>query len=202
MNLRLAAVLAMGIPIAACTASDPGTTMTLSSPAFADQGMLPSAYSCDGANVSPPLAIAGVPRDAKSLALIVEDPDAPNGTFVHWTMWNIDPSVTAIAENTLPAGAVQGRNGAGDRRYAGACPPSGTHRYEFRLYALRDRLAIAPDADATALRAAMDGSIVAHAETMARYARTASGSAASVEPESQPGSTVETTSGTDGGPAY
>jgi Raf kinase inhibitor-like YbhB/YbcL family protein len=115
--------------------------LTLQSSAFADQGNIPAKYTCDGNSTIPPLAISGVPAEAKSLALIVHDPDAPvAGGFTHWVIWNIDPTATSIPEGTVPAGAMQGRNGSGSVGYTGPCPPSGMHHYQFLLYALDAKL--------------------------------------------------------------
>lgn len=146
--------------------------MTLSSPAFAEGGTIPAKYTCDGADVRPPLRIAGVPRNARSLAVVVEDPDAPGGTFVHWVAWNIDPRTATLPEKAVPAGAVTGRNDFGTTGYRGPCPPSGTHRYFFRLFALDTALSLPAGADRTRLNAAMKGHIVARAECMGRYGRT------------------------------
>src|SRR5438874_13828697 len=117
----------------------PSFGMTLSSPAFANNGEMPKKYGCSasgGAAVSPPLTIAVVPQEAKSLALIVDDPDAPGGTFTHWVVWNIAPTTTSIAEGLPPAGASEGRSSSGKNGYAAPCPPSGEHHYVFTLYAL------------------------------------------------------------------
>ncbi len=116
-------------------------TMKFTSPAFEPNGSIPSQYTCDGQGMSPPLQIGDAPPAAKSLVLIVHDPDAPiAGGFTHWVMWNIPPQTTAIAENTVPAGAVQGQNGAGGNKWTAPCPPSGTHHYQFMLYALDAQL--------------------------------------------------------------
>lgn len=110
--------------------------MKLTSPVFNDGGYIPVKYTCDGENVNPPLEISGVPENAKSLALIVDDPDAPAGDWVHWTLWNIPPQTKNILENNIPAGAIEGKTDFGRPGYGGPCPPSGTHRYQFKLYAL------------------------------------------------------------------
>ena len=89
----------------------------------------PARFTCDGANVNPRLDIAGVPAGARSLVLIVDDPDAPAGTWNHWLLWNIDPATTVIAGDSVPTGAIQGRSDFGQKKYIGASPPSGTHRY-------------------------------------------------------------------------
>lgn len=143
----------------------------ISSPAFPHNGSIPARHTCDGPDLSPPLRIEGVPPGAKSLALIVDDPDAPGGTWVHWIVWNIDPATREIPENRLPGGAVQGRNGFGTEKYGGPCPPSGTHRYFFRLYALDAPLALARGADKARLESAMKGHVLGQAEFVGLYAR-------------------------------
>src|SRR3989338_10824520 len=110
--------------------------MNITSSAFKEGESMPAIYTCEGRNINPPLRFGNVPSTAVSLALIVDDPDAPMGTWVHWTMWNIDPAITEIGENSVPAGAVQGLTSSNKNAYGGPCPPSGTHRYFFKLYAL------------------------------------------------------------------
>lgn len=110
----------------------------------------------------------GVPRAAKSLVLTVEDPDAPGGLFSHWLVWNISPSLTKIAENSLPAAAVQGRNDFGKSGYGAPCPPSGTHRYFFRILALDRKLTLEAGAKRAALDQALRGHILARGEIMGR----------------------------------
>ena len=114
------------------------TSIMLGSPAFANNTALPIKYSCRGQNISPPLVIANVPTGTKSLVLILHDPDAVNGDFTHWLLWNIPPDTVQIAENSTPTGAVNGTNDSDNTGYFGACPPAGTgtHRYMFELYAL------------------------------------------------------------------
>ncbi len=107
-------------------------SLKLSSPAFSNSEMISPIYTCDGADVNPPLVIDGVPADAKSLALIVDDPDATSGDFVHWTLWNISPDTREIAENTVPQGAVEGMTDFGASGWGGPCPSKGTHRYYFK----------------------------------------------------------------------
>ena len=116
----------------------PSMGMTLASPAFANGGEIPAKYGCSGGGqaVSPPLTIGGVPAQAKSLALIVDDPDAPGGTFTHWLVWNIAPATASVAEGLPPAGASEGKNGYGKSGWGAPCPPSGEHHYVFVLYAL------------------------------------------------------------------
>ncbi len=107
--------------------------MKLTSPTFTNNSNLPTKYTCDGQGINPPLVISGVPANAQSLALISDDPDAPIGTFVHWLVWNIDSKITEIKENSIPQGASLGKTSAGTTGYVAPCPPSGTHRYFFKV---------------------------------------------------------------------
>ncbi len=145
--------------------------MKFSSPAFGNQQSIPSKYTCDGDSINPPLSINDVPSTAKSLALIVDDPDAPMGTWVHWTMWNIDPKITEIGENSVSVGAVQGLTSSNKNVYGPPCPPSGTHRYFFKLYALDTLLDLPSNSDKAALEAAMQGHVLESAELMGTYQR-------------------------------
>lgn len=147
------------------------STLTIASPAFKHNESIPEKYTCDGADVNPPLVIEGVPPGAKSLALIVDDPDAPRGTWVHWVVWNIDPKTKEIKENSVPAGAKQGMNDFRSRNYGGPCPPSGTHRYFFKLYALDTAPDLGPDTTKAVLEKAMMGHILAQAEIIGLYRR-------------------------------
>ena len=117
----------------------------VSSSAFENNTHIPRKYTCDGADINPPLKIENVPPGARSLALIVDDPDAPGGVWVHWVAWNIDPSIAEIKENSLPKGSIQGQNDFRRQGYGGPCPPA-THRYFFKLYALDAGLRLAPPA--------------------------------------------------------
>jgi Raf kinase inhibitor-like YbhB/YbcL family protein len=112
--------------------------MKISSPAFAPNTSIPTKFTCDGENISPQLNFADIPLNTQSLALIVDDPDAPRGTYTHWVLYNLPPSTAGLKENaqTLPAGTLSGKNSGGDMHYAGPCPPTGSHRYFFKLYAL------------------------------------------------------------------
>jgi len=144
--------------------------MNISSSAFTDGGPIPAKYTCDGANVSPPLAFAGVPAGAKSITLIVDDPDAPGGTFDHWIVWNIPPGTKSLAEGQSPPG-VSAPNGFGKSGYGGPCPPRGEHRYEFKLYALDTTLDLPQTASKADVENAMSGHTIARAEMMGRYER-------------------------------
>ncbi len=147
------------------------TTLTITSPAFKNGELIPSKFTCDGADISPALAIGNVPPEAKSLALIMDDPDAPGGMWVHWVVWNIDPATREIPEDSVPAGARLGRNDFRQTPYGGPCPPSGTHRYFFKLYALDTRLELAAGTDKAGLEKAMKGHVLAQAELMGKFKR-------------------------------
>jgi Raf kinase inhibitor-like YbhB/YbcL family protein len=145
--------------------------LTLASQAFAEGEAIPARYSCEGDDVSPPLEWRGEPAATRSLALIVDDPDAPVGVFVHWLAWGIDPRRGALAEGE--SGAVEGTNGFGTIGYRGPCPPPGhgPHRYFFRIYAVDGELDVAPGAEREALERTMEGRIVAEATLIGTYER-------------------------------
>ena len=144
--------------------------MKVTSSAFQEGGNIPSKFTCDGGNTSPPLQIAGVPSEAKTLVLIADDPDAPGGLFTHWLVWNIPPQTNSIAEGSAPKG-VQGTNDFGKSGYGAPCPPSGSHRYYFRVFALDHELTLPAGAKRSQLNGAMKGHVVAQGELMGRYAR-------------------------------
>jgi len=145
--------------------------MKIESPSFSNNEMIPPNYTCDGANVNPPLMISGAPEDAKSLVLIVDDPDAPSKTWVHWTIWNIDPDTKEILENGIPQGAVEGMTDFGIPGYGGPCPPSRIHHYFFKLYALDITLDLSSSASAVNIQEAMQGHILDSAELIGIYGR-------------------------------
>ncbi len=136
------------------------SAFTIVSPAFADGASIPDQFTCRGANVSPPLSFNGTPEHAASIALIMHDPDAPGGDFLHWSLWNINPHLSSLPADTVPTGALAGRNGFGTSAYGGPCPPSGTHRYIFELFALDIELGLPPGSDEQELREAMEGHII------------------------------------------
>lgn len=138
------------------------------SSAFASGSNIPAQFTCKGANTNPPLQFEAIPKGAKSLALIVDDPDAPGGLFSHWLIWNIEPTTTQIGEKIVPSGAMEGTNDFGKPGYGGPCPPSGTHRYFFRLFALDRPLDLKPGAKRSALEHAMKGHVVGQGELMGR----------------------------------
>jgi Raf kinase inhibitor-like YbhB/YbcL family protein len=142
----------------------------LTSPAFPNGGLIPRAYTCDAAAASPPLRWTVPPRGTRSLALSVKDPDAPAGTFVHWTAWNVSPRARRLAPGQHAP--REGRNSAGARGYTPPCPPSGpAHHYVFRLYALRAKLGLAAGASPTAFDRALRGRVIAVARLVGRYRR-------------------------------
>jgi hypothetical protein len=143
--------------------------LAVRSPAFSDHGMIPAKYTCEGENVSPPLEIGQLPEEARSLVLIIEDPDAPAGTWLHWVVWNI-PVTHLIHEDGILG--EQGLNDFGRRTYGGPCPPSGTHRYYFKVYALDDLLELTSGTRRPAVEAAMRNHIVGFGETVGLYQRT------------------------------
>jgi Raf kinase inhibitor-like YbhB/YbcL family protein len=145
--------------------------LAIGSPAFADGQPIPPKFTADGANLSPALAIANPPPGTACYALIVDDPDAPMGTWVHWVAWNIPSGATTIPEGRLPAGSVEGRNSWGRTGYGGPSPPSGTHRYHFKLYALDRTLELPRTADKAALIDAMEGRVLARAQLTGTYRR-------------------------------
>lgn len=146
-------------------------TMVIQSTAFANNAPIPSKYSCEGESISPPLTFESVPEDAKSLVLIVEDPDAPVELYVHWVVFNIQPSVREFEEGKAPAGAVEGLNSSGDAGYTGPCPPSGTHRYFFKLYALDSILKTPTIADRKSILEEMQGHVIGEAELVGLYSK-------------------------------
>jgi len=145
--------------------------LKITSTAFQHNGIIPSKYTCDGKNISPPLMIENCSPEAKSIAIIVDDPDAPMGTWVHWVLWNISPNVKEIKEDTVPAAAVEGVNNFKRHSYGGPCPPSGPHRYFFKVYALDTKLNINPDSNKTDLEKAMKGHIIAEGQIIGLYKR-------------------------------
>lgn len=146
--------------------------MQIKSREFGDNERIHEKYTCDGENINPPLEITDVPKKSESLVLIVDDPDAPRGTFVHWVLWNIPPYTKEIKEDSVPDKAVQGKNDFGKNSYGGPCPPSGTHRYRFRLYALDKTLELDPDTtEIEELERAMAGHIIAQSTLVGLYSR-------------------------------
>lgn len=149
------------------------STMEITSTAFEKGGNIPPKYTCSGANINPELRFIGVPKEAKSLALIMDDPDASRGiTFNHWLVWNIPPDTQTIPEDGALAGAVQGKNDAGKNGYSGPCPPSGKpHHYRFKLYALKEELKLRTDANLEDLDLEINKNLIEQAELIGIYER-------------------------------
>lgn len=148
--------------------------MQITSPVFTHNTALPDLYTCNGDDINPALDISGVPVGTRSLVLIVDDPDAPDPAapsvvWEHWIVWNIDPGTSAIAAGSIPAGAVQGTNSWGRTEYGGPCPPIGTHRYFFKLYALDTDLALGTTSIKADVEAAMQGHVLARAELIGLF---------------------------------
>jgi Raf kinase inhibitor-like YbhB/YbcL family protein len=148
--------------------------MKLTSPSFQNGGIIPSRYTCEGANVSPPLEIFQVPPDAKSLVLIMDDPDVPkhlrsDGMWDHWIIFNMPPTLKKIAETVGPTSGVKGMTTFGHTRYGGPCPPDREHRYFFKVYVLEKMLSLKEGASKKEIEQAMQGHIIAKAELMGRY---------------------------------
>ena len=166
VTVTFAIVLAAIVSLAAG-----GVKMKITSSSFQEGGDIPSKFSCDGQNINPALRIEGTPSNAKSLLLIMDDPDAPVGLFTHWLLWNIDPKTTDIAEKSVPKGAVQGTNDYPTLGYGGPQPPSGTHRYYFKIFALDQMLDLKAGVKRAEVDAAMRGHVIAQGELMGRYSK-------------------------------
>lgn len=150
--------------------------MKIESPVFRDGGSIPAEYTCDGRDISPPLSWSGVPGGIRSLALICDDPDAPMGTWVHWVLYNLPSETLSLPEGVPPdavldSGALQGKNDFGRIGYGGPCPPSGKHRYFFKLYALDSLLSLKQGAEKKELLKAMEGHIRGECRIVGHYAR-------------------------------
>ncbi len=145
--------------------------MEITSSAFQNNGFIPKKYTCDGENINPPLQFNNVPQSAVSLALIVDDPDAPNGTWVHWLVWNINPKDKIIKEGAYLDDWMEGITSFGKNGYGGPCPPSGTHRYFFKLYALDKKVSLGENSGKEELIKEMQGHILAKAELVGLYSR-------------------------------
>jgi Raf kinase inhibitor-like YbhB/YbcL family protein len=171
-----------------CARPEPGGTQSsptpnqdkpeikLTSTAFKEGESIPRAYTCDGVSVSPPLEWSGVPKTAKTIAIVADDPDAPGGTWVHWVLYNLPAANIGLVENlaateNLTAGGFQGKNDFGKVGFGGPCPPSGTHRYFFRIYALDSELPLKAGATKAELIKAMEGHTVGQGQLMGTYRR-------------------------------
>jgi Raf kinase inhibitor-like YbhB/YbcL family protein len=143
--------------------------LIISSPVFTNNNFIPEKYSCDGDGINPPIFIEKVPERTESLALIMDDPDAASGTFVHWIIWNIDPALSQIAEDSVPG--VEGLNSGGRKGYTGPCPPSSKHRYFFKVFALDSMVSLNANSKKGDLEKAMEGHVLAKGEIMGLYRR-------------------------------
>ncbi|MDE1769591.1 MAG: YbhB/YbcL family Raf kinase inhibitor-like protein [Thaumarchaeota archaeon] len=144
--------------------------LKVSSSAFENEGVIPSEFTCDGQDISPPLSITDVPKETKTIAIIMDDPDAPMGTFTHWLVWNIPSDKTQFAKGEK-IDFVQGRTSFGSQSYGGPCPPSGTHRYFFKIYALDTKLELKQGSSVKDLEKAIKGHVVAESVLMGKYSR-------------------------------
>ena len=172
---RYRRLLVAALLLAACRgpAAPPASGLRLTSSAFNEGGKIPVRFTCDGENVSPPLVWTGAPAATRSFALVVNDPDAPAGDWVHWVVFNLPAGTALLAAGPapLPEGTGQGRNDFGEGRYGGPCPPGGTHRYVHTLYALDTVLTGLSSPTRDALQAAMKGHVLASATLTGRYSR-------------------------------
>lgn len=159
-----------------CPGNDPGSKMYLKSPSFDHKGMIPAKFTCDGPNYSPALEWGNLPENTASLALICDDPDAPSKVWVHWVIYNIPPEKEKLKERLNPQkrfenGMLQGINSFGNTGYGGPCPPSGTHRYFFKLYALDIQLDNKPGLTKSELLNKVKGHILEQTGLMGKYRR-------------------------------
>jgi Raf kinase inhibitor-like YbhB/YbcL family protein len=144
-------------------------SLKIGSSAFSNKEDIPQKYTCEGENINPPITIENIPSGTKSITLIIDDPDAPHGTFDHWIIWNIRPT-KMIVENTAPG--IEGKNSFGTTNYNGPCPPEGKHRYFFKVYALDTLLNVNAGADKKAIEKAMEDRILAKGELVGHYKKT------------------------------
>jgi Raf kinase inhibitor-like YbhB/YbcL family protein len=179
---RMLAFVLSFVLLAGCAPAEPkpqgGGDMSfqLTSTSFAPGAAIPSKYSCRGENVSPTLAWTEPPNGTQSFALVVDDPDAPAGTWVHWVLFNLPPTARTLPEGMpggaqLPDGSLHGKNSSAHLAYDGPCPPSGTHRYFFKLYALDTTLNLSSGVDKAKLLSAMEGHVLAVAELMGTFSK-------------------------------
>jgi len=146
--------------------------MLITSPSLKNGEYIPKKFTCDGGDINPEFQVQNVPEDAKSLVLIMDDPDAPSGTFTHWTVWNINPETIYIKEESKPPGSVEGINSAGQIGYIGPCPPAGNpHRYFSTLYALDIRLEVVQGASREVLEGVLRGHVIEKTELLGIYGR-------------------------------
>jgi Raf kinase inhibitor-like YbhB/YbcL family protein len=179
--LLVLALLFYGLQDNAFSANKGGGRMEITSSVFTEGGMIPAKYTCDGQNISPPLAWKDAPSGTKSFTLVCDDPDAPMGTWVHWVIYNIPPNIAKLDENVKPEkecsnGMRQGSNSWPKIGYGGPCPPSGAHRYYFKLYALDSVLDIKPGAARELVLQVIKGHVLAETQLMGKYQRQKQGS--------------------------
>ena len=165
----LSLVLIFYLPFALAEDAPETGALKLTSPVFENNKPIAPRYTCDGENINPPLTIRNVPRGTKSLALLLDDQDAPRGSYVHWIVWNIDPETKDIKEDSVPENAVEGTNDFKKRNYGGPCPPTRAHRYVFKLYALDIRLNLEASSTKAALEKAMKGHVLAQTQLLTSY---------------------------------
>lgn len=178
MYQKICPLLIVLILLCSCQSQDKSEpeTIGVESSAFKEGDMIPKKYTCDDIDISPPLTWSSIPDGSKSLALICDDPDAPAGTWVHWVLFNLPAETKELSENippqkTLANGAKQGENDFGQIGYGGPCPPSGTHRYYFKLYALDTELSLDSGATKKQLLEAMEEHILGQGQLMGKYKR-------------------------------
>ena len=164
------------VPTPPAVTPEDSRQLTVTSRAFKEGEAIPRQYTCDGINISPPLEWSGVPKTAKTIAIIADDPDAPAGTWVHWVLYNLPADNIGLVENlpsteNLKAGGFQGKNDFGKIGYGGPCPPSGTHRYFFKVYAVDTELPLKAGATKAEVEKAMEGHVLAQAQLMGSYGR-------------------------------
>ena len=172
----LVGMILAGLALLPLASGGADMAITITSSAFTEGGMIPRKHTCDAEDTSPGLKWSGVPKETRSLALICDDPDAPVGTWVHWVLFNLPPDVTELAagippDATLKNGARHGQNDFRKLGYGGPCPPGGTHRYFFKLYALDTQLNLDSGSTKAQLLAAMKGHILAEGQLMGKYKR-------------------------------
>lgn len=158
-------------PVVTPTPSPIVKNMKLTSAAFANEEKIPADFTCDGKKISPPLSVSGVPAGTKSLAIIVDDPDAPLGTFTHWIIWNIDAGTKEITAGQIPQKSQEGTNSAGRIGYTAPCPPAGSHRYFFTVFALDITVGLDGKANKADLESAMKGHILEQTNLIGTYGR-------------------------------
>jgi Raf kinase inhibitor-like YbhB/YbcL family protein len=145
--------------------------MSISSPEFSDKGTIPSMFTCDGEDINPPLRFENVPEDAVSIALLVEDSDSVGKDWLHWAVFNIDPSTTVIHDDSVPRGSIEVMTDFGTKGYGGPCPANGIHRYHFKLFALDSILDITEDVTMDEIKQMLDDHTISKAELTGLYSR-------------------------------